>query len=137
MDHEGGDWGALGLLMMRVAAGGMLLFGHGWAKLIGFAERSATFPDPLGIGSPAVSLGLAVFAEVACAAAVVVGLATRLAAIPVVFTMLVAAFVVHAGDPWSRKELALLYALPFATLIFTGAGRFAADRYVGPRLRGK
>jgi putative oxidoreductase len=125
--EEQGSWTSLGLLLLRIAAGGMMLVGHGWAKLVGFADIAPKFPDPLGLGSSTFSLGLAVFAEVFCAAAVIAGFATRLAAIPLVVTMLVAAFVVHADDPWAKKELALLYVVPFLTLVFTGPGKFSFD----------
>ncbi len=118
---------------MRLASGGMLLGGHGWQKLADFGDVAARFPDPLGLGSPSFSLALAVFAEVLCALAVIFGAATRFAAIPLVFTMLVAAFLVHGDDPWSKKEFALLYAVPFLTLVFTGAGKFSVDEYFWPR----
>jgi putative oxidoreductase len=127
MHEEQGSWTSLGLLFLRVTAGGMMLFGHGWAKLTGFSDLAANFPDPLGMGSSTISLSLAVFAEVFCAAAVVVGVATRWVSIPLVITMLVAAFVVHGDDPWAKKELALVYAAPFLTLVFTGAGKFSFD----------
>ena len=45
-----GVGGSLGLLLLRVSVGGMMLFAHGWGKLTSFAERSSSFPDPLGIG---------------------------------------------------------------------------------------
>jgi putative oxidoreductase len=125
--EEQGSWTSLGLLFLRIAAGGMMLFGHGWAKLTGFMDIAPSFPDPLGLGSTTFSLGLAVFAEAFCAAAVMIGLATRIAAIPLVVTMLVAAFVVHSDDPWAKKELALLYVAPFLTLMFTGPGKFSFD----------
>jgi putative oxidoreductase len=125
---------AIALLLLRVGAGAMLFLSHGWPKVDSFAELSATFPDPLGIGSP-LSLSLAVFAEVACALLVVLGVRTRLAALPPLVTMLVAAFVVHAGDPWEKKELALLYALPFLTLLFAGGGRYSLDTLLESRPR--
>ena len=85
------------------------------------------FPDPLGV-TPPVSLALAVFGEVVCSSLVVVGVYTRLAAIPALVTMAVAAFLVHAGDPWADKEMAVLYGLGFLVLIIAGGGRFALDR---------
>lgn len=54
------------LLAARVVFG-LLLMSHGIAKLQNFEALSATFPDPLGVGSR-VSLVLAVFGEVVCAA---------------------------------------------------------------------
>ena len=90
------------LVFLRVSAGGMMLLLHGWPKLAGFSDKMAAFPDPFGLGST-VSLTLAVFAEVVCAAAVILGVGARYAAGVLVFTMCVAAFVVHSGDPWSKK----------------------------------
>lgn len=116
----------IGLLILRVGIGAMMLFGHGWGKLVNFSNISATFPDPLGVGSQ-VSLALAIFAEVVCALALMLGIFTRFAVIPLLITMIVAAFIVHSADPWGKKEFALLYALPFLTLIFTGPGSFSID----------
>jgi putative oxidoreductase len=116
----------LGLLLFRVSVAGMMLCSHGWGKLIGYGDKYMMFPDPLGVGSP-VSMALAVGAEVFCSIAIIFGFATRLAAIPLVITMLVAIVLVHGGDPWQKKEFAMLYLIPFLTLIFTGAGRFSLD----------
>ncbi|HET6572215.1 MAG TPA: DoxX family protein, partial [Fimbriiglobus sp.] len=79
-------------------------------------------------------------AEFGCALLVVLGLATRLAAAVVVFSMAVAAFVVHANDPWTMgagasKEPALLYLVPFLALVFTGAGRLSLDGLIRSRRR--
>lgn len=117
----------IGLLVLRILAGGMMLFSHGMGKLLNFSRLSATFPDPLHIGST-LSLTLTVFAEVVCAVLIMIGLATRLAAIPLIITMFVAAAVIHAMDPWAKKEFALLFAIPFITLAITGAGRFSVDQ---------
>jgi putative oxidoreductase len=132
-------WSSLGLLILRVVAGGMILLGHGWPKLMRFSDLSSRFPDPLGLGSTTLSLSLVLLAEVFCAVAVILGFATRLVAIPLVITMLVAAFIIHADDPWQKKEFALLYALPFLTLICTGPGKFSVDMsssFRGFKLRG-
>ena len=49
------------------------------------------------------------------------------AALTTLITMLVAGLVQHAADPWAKKELALLYAVAFATLLFTGPGAWSVD----------
>lgn len=116
----------IGLLVLRLGLGALMIFSHGWPKLANFSARMATFSDPLGVGS-GVSLGLAVFAEFFCALGILMGLATRLAAIPLLTTMLVAALIQHAPDPWPKPELALVYAVSFAALILAGPGRFSAD----------
>ena len=118
-----------GLLMLRVTAGLMMLLGHGWGKLTNFATIAPNFPDPIGLGSQ-ISLSLAVFSEVFCAAALILGLFTRIVSVPLLITMLVAAFIIHDQDPWAKKEFALLYAVPFLTLIFTGGGKLSIDRFI-------
>ena len=117
---------SLALLLLRIGAGGLLLGGHGWSKLMHFGERAATFADPIGLGS-AASLTLVVGAEVFCAALVIMGLGTRFATIPILIFLVVAAFVQHAADPFGKKELPLLYMVPFLALLITGGGRYALD----------
>lgn len=118
------------LLLLRVGFGGMLLFSHGIPKAMNYAELMTTFPDPLGVGSQ-ISFGLALFAEVLCSTGVILGIMTRLAAIPPLVTMAVAFTLIHANDPWSKKELSVLFAIPFACLIIAGGGRFAVDQLRG------
>ena len=120
---------SIGLLILRLGAGGFMLWFHGLPKLLSFSEKASSFPDPLDIGST-LSLILAIFAEFFCSALVVWGILTRLAAIPVVTTMMVAAFVIHAEDPFAKQEFALLYAIPFLTLIFTGPGNISIDYFL-------
>ena len=122
-----------GLLFLRLTAGAMMM-GHGFGKVSDLIAGKTAFPDPIGIG-PVPSLALAAFAEFLCALAVVVGFKTRWSAFPVVVTMLVAAFVIHAGDPWDKKEFPLLYAAAFLTLVFTGGGRYAIDGWLKKRRR--
>ncbi len=111
----------LGLLLLRLTLGLMLFFMHGWGKLINFSASAAHFPDPLHVGGT-VSLSVAVLAEVVCALMVTLGLFTRVAAVLPGLMLLVAAFVVHAADPLAKKELALLYALCYLSLVLTGPG---------------
>lgn len=118
-----------GLLLLRAGAGLMMFSAHGWGKLTGFTTMVEHFPDPIGIGATA-SLAFAVFAEFFCSLAIVLGIATRLATIPLVCTMFTAAMFVHAADPWGKKELPLLYLVAFLTLMFTGPGAFSLDAMV-------
>lgn len=123
----------LGLLILRLGAGALLM-SHGLAKAIDLAHGRTEFADPLGLG-PLPTLVLAVFAELVCAFLVVLGLKARWAAVPVVATMAVAAFVAHASDPLADKELALVYGVVFLALAFTGAGRFSLDEWWRQRRR--
>jgi putative oxidoreductase len=121
----------LGLLLLRFSVGGMMLT-HGMPKLWRLAAGATRFADPLGLGQ-VPSLALTVFAEVVCAALLIAGAKTRFAAAPLLFTMLVAAFIVHGGDPFKKQELALLYAAGSAALLLLGAGPFSVDAWLEKR----
>lgn len=116
------------LLIARIVFG-ILLMNHGIQKWTNFQELSAVFPDPLGVGSP-LSLGLAIFGELACSMAFIIGFLYRLAIIPMVFTMAVAFFVIHGNDPFATKELAFVYLVVFILMYIIGPGKFAVDRWI-------
>ena len=120
------------LLIVRVVFGVMLM-NHGIDKWANYQELSAVFPDPLGIGSP-LSLGLAIFGELACSMAFIIGFLYRLAMIPMIFTMRVAFFIVHADDPFAVKELAFVYLVVFVLMYIVGPGKFAVDRWISKSL---
>lgn len=124
----------LALLLLRVALGGQMLVAHGWPKLITFASKASSFPDPLGVGS-ATSLTLAVFGEVVCSILLIVGAFTRLAAIGAAATMAVAFFLVHGGKLVGdgNGEMAFLYLVGFVAIFLSGPGRLALDSKLGGR----
>ncbi|MBX3459132.1 MAG: DoxX family protein [Planctomycetes bacterium] len=124
---------AIGVLILRVGAG-VLMMTHGWGKVKRMLDGNWEFADPIGLG-PTLSLIAVAGAEFVCAGMVVVGLLTRAAAAPVVFAMLIAAFVIHANDPWVRQEMPLLFALMFFVLMWTGGGRFSLDALMWPALK--
>jgi putative oxidoreductase len=111
-----------GLFALRVGTGMMILLGHGIPKLLSISSKWTVFPNPLGLGSQA-SLLLAIFAEVVCSIALIVGWKVRWAAIPLLITVGVAALIVNAGQSWADQELPLMYAIPFFSLILLGGGR--------------
>ena len=116
----------LWLLVVRVSAGAFMLV-HGIPKLQKLLNGDMAFPDPFGIGE-ATSLILAVFAEVICSVLIMVGAATRLASIPVIITMGVAAFMIHANDPFQKKEMALVYLLVFGCILVFGGGKYTVGK---------
>lgn len=115
------------LLLLRLAFGITMIVGHGWPKLMRlFSGEPIEFADPFGLG-PAVSLGLAVFAEVFCSLLVMLGLYTRLALLPLIITMLVAIFYANWGEPFGRWEKAFLYLVPYLALLLSGPGWYSLD----------
>ncbi len=138
---------SIGLFLLRAGVGGFMLV-HGWGKLQMLLDKQYDqMGDPIGLGKELSLIGVTA-AEFGCAALVVLGLGTRLAALPVVFAMGVAAFVAHGSDPWTMgegaklfmsgaskswgsKEPALLFLIPFLALVFTGPGLISLDALIG------
>ena len=119
-------WADGGILVLRLFFGLTMVFAHGLPKLSGFTDKMDSFPDPIGLGSP-VALGLAVFAEFFCGLAVAIGLFTRLTLIPLIITMIVAAFIIHGEDPFNKMELALCYLAAYVGIFCTGPGKYSVD----------
>lgn len=115
----------LGLLILRLVVGFFMLT-HGWQKLSNYDEMLKQFPPMLGLSSQ-VGLSLIIFAEFFCSIALIIGLFTRLAVIPLIIGMSVAVLVAHSGQPFGARELPLLYLGMYIVLLFTGPGKVALD----------
>lgn len=127
-------WTDAALLLLRLWLGLTMLFNHGLNKLINFGEKSSKFLDLFGMGG-SMSLALAVFTEVFCAAMLAAGLMTRFAALNLAITMLVAYAVAHKmalSGPGSG-ELAFIYLASYLALLIAGPGRYSADAWLFPR----
>ncbi len=118
----------LALLVLRVWLGVAMLANHGFDKLTTFGEKSAGFPDPLGVGH-GMSLALVVLAEFFCSLLLIVGLLTRFGAFVLAFNMTVAFFIVHKGALSGEHsgELAFIYLAGYVALLIAGPGRFSVD----------
>lgn len=114
-----------GMLILRVVAG-LVLVNHGYSKLIGFAERQDNFMNFMGLGST-TSLSLIIFAEFFCGILLILGMFTRLAAIPVIIGMSVAFFMAHDADLFGKGETPALLAASAVALLLVGPGRVSVD----------
>lgn len=141
---------SLSSLTLRICLGGMMFLGHGLPKLNSLIKGgNPYFPDPIGVG-PYLSQWMAVGSEVGCAILIILGLKMRWTVLPLIFSMLVAAFVVHSADPFFPvfhrnvlpnystvlspfKEYALLYAFGFIALFLLGPGRYSVDHWIKSR----
>lgn len=117
----------LSLLLLRLCFGGLMFLNHGMGKFTKLtAGGEIQFADPLGIGST-LSLYLTVGAEFVCALFFAIGFLTRWVSIPLIITMVVAAFVVHLPDPLADKEASLTYLIPYICVALLGPGRYSFD----------
>ena len=118
-----------------MAFGSALALSHGLGKL----EAPAQFILALtkrGFPLPGVFGWAALLSEFAGGGILLaLGLLTRPAAGFVLITLTVAAFDIHSGDPFAKRELALAYAVVALTLLIAGPGRFSLDRPSAPETK--
>jgi putative oxidoreductase len=119
------------LLAARIIFGALFLV-HGIQKWDNFDMLANVFPDPLGVGNN-ISLSLAIFAELFCSIAFIVGFLYRLALIPMIFTMIIAFFVIHGADPFSVKELSFVYLTVFVLMYISGPGKYSIDNFISKK----
>jgi len=122
------------LLIVRVFTGFAML-SHGFPKLQMLLEGgNVEFFNFFGLG-PQISLILTVFAEFVCSILLILGLFTRASLGFLVFTMIIAGFVVHGSDPFEKRELSFIYLSVYLLLIAFGAGKISVDRMIEKRRR--
>jgi putative oxidoreductase len=123
----------IGLLILRWAVG-FVFFMHGAQKLFVKGLPSvANFLDQMGMTPPVFWAAVLTAGEIVVGFALVVGFGTRVAAIVLSVTMVVAI----AGVLWAKGfflpgyEFAMTLLAASAALAFTGPGRYAIDRWLG------
>ncbi|RKE81071.1 MULTISPECIES: DoxX family protein [unclassified Chryseobacterium] len=122
------------LLAVRVFVGFAML-SHGFPKLqMLLTGGKIEFFDFMGLG-PQVSLILTVFAEFVCSILLILGLFTRVALGFLIFTMIIAGFVVHGADPFEKREMSLIYLSVYLLLMVIGAGKVSVDHMIERRKR--
>jgi putative oxidoreductase len=117
------------MLILRLSFG-VLMMMHGYDKLIHFGDLQHKFMNFMGIGST-MSLALVVFAEFFCSLFLILGLFTRLAAIPLIIATCVMVFKAHNGEVFGDGQTAALYLTGYLVLLFVGPGRVSIDGMIG------
>jgi len=116
----------LGLLLLRISTGGLMLF-HGVSKLI---HGISFLVENMGAFGYAVYIG-----EVLAPIAILIGFRTRIAAVLLAVTCVVAVATAHAQEIFTISEhggyaleLLMLYLFGALALFFTGAGKYAVSK---------
>ena len=115
-------------LLLRLILGGLFIY-HGYTKLMAYGQILPHFTDLIGIGSK-LSFNLVIFAELICGFLVTIGLATRLAVIPIFITMVVAFFIALGQATFNVRELALVFLLLSGVIFMLGSGRYSVDKMI-------
>jgi len=114
---------------------GFAMLSHGFPKLQMLLEGGKIeFFNFIGLG-PLVTLVLTVIAEFVCSILLILGLFTRVSLGFLIFTMAMAAFVVHGADPFEKRELSLIYLSVYLLLMAFGAGKISVDHMIEKRKR--
>ena len=117
----------LAMLLLRILVGFSLFYKHGIEKLTGFSNMQTYFPDPFHIG---VTPGLmfALLTDGVCSLLIIVGLATRLAALLIIFNLSVVFFFLHNGSIVdAHAEMGYVYLAAFLCILLAGAGKYSID----------
>ena len=129
-----------GIALLRAGIGGIFV-AHGIQKLAVFGISGlAGFMSQLGIPFPTLSAVAVTAAELGGGLALVAGLFTRWAALPIAFSMVVAALTVHLKGGFflpNGVEYVLALFVASVALALTGSGSFSVDRWLEKRAAGK
>jgi putative oxidoreductase len=128
--------GFLGPLIARLTLG-VAFVSSGWGKIHNLNKVTEFFTE-LGIPAPHVQAVFVSWVELVCGALVLLGLATRLASIPLICTMIVALITAKAEEIAGVSDLVgtieLTYIALSLWLTVSGAGALSLDRVLA-RLR--
>ncbi len=117
------------LLFFRVLVSLSMINTHGLKKIRDFEGTIEHIPDPMGMGGE-FSAYFAILANIVLPIFVILGLFTRLAVIPILSVTLLGFFVVHANDPWTVRDVPLMYSLAYLYLFIAGPGKYSLDNRI-------
>jgi putative oxidoreductase len=117
---------------------GLVFVGTGWGKLHSMPDVIENFRN-WGIPLPGFNARLAAATEFGGGILMLLGLGTRLAALPLAFTMVIAIIAAKRGDIDGLSTLVgfdeWAYLVFFIWLAVAGAGPVSLDRFIAPRLQ--
>jgi putative oxidoreductase len=125
----------IGLLIIRIYAGGFIMYFHGWPKISGGIDKWTHLGSSVGsLGihfAPALWGFLAACAEFFGGLCVLLGFRIRYIIPFLLINMLVAIYVqLSSGGALADASHAMEYFLVYLGLWFTGSGRYSLDNLV-------
>jgi putative oxidoreductase len=117
---------------------GVIVFVHGWGKVMGGHAGVATMFGKLALPAPSLLAYCAMFLETAGAACIVIGLFTRFFAAALAIEMLIALLTVHLAKGFGVSQGGYEYVLLIGIVLFSiairGGGPYSADAKIGKEL---
>jgi putative oxidoreductase len=120
------------ILLLRLWLGSMMMY-HGFPKVFTNSAGFVAYLEKLGMPMPSVMAALAAGAEFFGGMLIAIGLLTRPAVMLVLITMLVASFIAHGADGFTKQELPLTYAMLSIALFLSGSGAFSVEKAVATK----
>ena len=116
---------------------GVLFVSTGWGKVHNL-DKVASFFAELGIPMPGLNATVASYTELLCGSLLVIGLASRLASLPLVVTMIVAILTAKRAEVHGLADLFGLVEWTYIALLLViaavGPGLASADAAIAKRL---
>jgi putative oxidoreductase len=129
------DW--LPLLLVRASLAAVFV-PSGWGKLHDLGKVSEFFTE-LGIPAPAFNATLVAISELGCGLLLLVGVLSRLAAIPLIISMTVATITAKRDEITGIAALLaideVIYVVMAIVILVLGAGRLSIDGLLGRRFK--
>lgn len=123
-----------GMLFFRIAVAAQLIIVHGLKKIgVGVASAEVV-PNPLGF-PPVLNDFIAIAANTYLPFLVIIGVCTRLAALPALCVTLTGYFVVHANDPLAISDVPYMYSISLLLIVILGGGRYSLDHYISQKMK--
>ena len=123
-------------LLARLAVG-LVFLSTGWGK-VHHLEKVTSFFQQLGIPAPGFNAVLVGYSELICGTLLVVGLVTRLAAMPLVISMVVAILTARLADIHGLFDLVgfdeFTYLCVLIVIAIIGPGAASLDHLLARRL---
>lgn len=123
-------------LVGRLAVG-LVFLSTGWGKVHDLPKVTHFFVE-LGIPMPGLNAGVVAYSELICGALLVLGLATRLATIPLMVSMIVAILTAKKSELHGLFDLVgfeeFTYLSVLLMIAVLGAGAVSLDRLLARRL---
>jgi putative oxidoreductase len=116
---------------------GLVFVSTGWGKVHNIPKVIAFFQS-LGIPAAELQAPFVAYTELLCGSAIVIGLCSRLAAIPLVVSMVVAILTAKRADLHGLFDLVgfdeFTYIVLLVVIAVLGPGNFAVDKFIAQRI---